>query len=314
MTIKIVTEKFCPDCKTTKSEEYFGKANRRDGLRSYCKACEQDRHKAKVASLKEQIYDKHGHGCCRCGYADKRALQIDHIFGGGTKERAVVKSTVTYLKKVLADKTGLYQILCANCNWIKRAEKGEESFGSTLSEEGRQRISKASRERVVSEETRKKQSAAKIGKPLSEKHRQKLVVSIAESWTSPEIRASRIEGAKGKTWTEEQKINQSEVARKREAAKKESGYVYPKLTEEQKDKLRGREFTPEHCEKISIAAKVRAAEGKIPHRVWTEEQKAAVTGRKRTPEQIENLRQGALKREAVKREKRLSAGVDNPTP
>lgn len=44
------------------------------------------------------------------------------------------------------------------------------------------------------------------------------------------------------------------------------------------------------------------ANGTRRPRVWTEEQLAKVSGKKRTPEQIENLRLGAFKREATKRE------------
>jgi hypothetical protein len=36
--------------------------------------------------------------------------------------------TFAYLKGVLADADGRYQLLCANCNWIKRAEENEVPF------------------------------------------------------------------------------------------------------------------------------------------------------------------------------------------
>lgn len=32
---------------------------------------------------------------------------------------------VTYHLRAIMDTTGKYQLLCANCNWIKRHEKGE---------------------------------------------------------------------------------------------------------------------------------------------------------------------------------------------
>jgi hypothetical protein len=56
---------------------------------------------------------------------DWRCLQIDHVNGGGHKEHNKYKSGTSFLKKVLADTKGDYQLLCANCNWIKRFEKGE---------------------------------------------------------------------------------------------------------------------------------------------------------------------------------------------
>ena len=75
--------------------------------------------------LKDQIYERLGGAkCSRCGFFDKRALCIDHKNGGGVKELRTI-SGATYYRKVLADKTGKYQILCQNCNWIKRWENKE---------------------------------------------------------------------------------------------------------------------------------------------------------------------------------------------
>ena len=75
--------------------------------------------------LKEKIFDKLGHFCKRCGMADKRVLCIDHVFGGGTKELRENRNQERHFKRVLADTGGNYQILCHNCNWIKRHENKE---------------------------------------------------------------------------------------------------------------------------------------------------------------------------------------------
>jgi len=66
--------------------------------------------------------------CIKCGYnKDERALQIDHINGGGIKERKKGYTYLTHKKYVdntdLARKT--LQILCANCNQIKKFENKE---------------------------------------------------------------------------------------------------------------------------------------------------------------------------------------------
>lgn len=59
---------------------------------------------------------------------DVRCLQIDHIEGGGSKERRTVKNYETkylyYVKHPKIAKKRL-QVLCANCNWIKRHAKKE---------------------------------------------------------------------------------------------------------------------------------------------------------------------------------------------
>ena len=66
--------------------------------------------------------------CVKCGFSDIRALSLDHIEGGGSKERAEQKRNH---KRVLSGKAlyrnlhlrGFpkgYQTLCMNCQFIKR--------------------------------------------------------------------------------------------------------------------------------------------------------------------------------------------------
>ena len=77
-------------------------------------------------TLRQQILDMLGRKCTRCGFADERALQIDHINGGGRKQIRAARSTNQYYKGILSVGGAGYQILCANCNWIKRIENREE--------------------------------------------------------------------------------------------------------------------------------------------------------------------------------------------
>jgi hypothetical protein len=65
---------------------------------------------------------------------DPRCLQIDHINSGGGKERRQFSYLEKYYKYVLEQiESGSkgYQLLCANCNWIKRHEKKENSQNYT---------------------------------------------------------------------------------------------------------------------------------------------------------------------------------------
>ena len=64
-----------------------------------------------------------GGQCVRCGFTDPRALQIAHVEGGGTREKERLHVGGVQ-RRVLTGAPG-YQLLCANCNWIKRAERGE---------------------------------------------------------------------------------------------------------------------------------------------------------------------------------------------
>lgn len=58
------------------------------------------------------------------GCTDGRCLQIDHINGGGHLERKIIGYSVM-CRKLLANYGAGYQLLCANCNWIKKYQNRE---------------------------------------------------------------------------------------------------------------------------------------------------------------------------------------------
>ena len=82
-------------------------------------------HKEYRRKLRDAVLNFLGGKCVKCGFSDPRALQIDHVNGGGIKDRN--EGGITYYRKVLNDSVGKYQLLCANCNVIKRIEN--EEFG-----------------------------------------------------------------------------------------------------------------------------------------------------------------------------------------
>jgi len=63
--------------------------------------------------------------CMRCGFSDMRALQFDHIDSDGSKHRKIKHAICLYLDIVRKRNSVPVQILCANCNWIKRHENNE---------------------------------------------------------------------------------------------------------------------------------------------------------------------------------------------
>ena len=68
--------------------------------------------------------------CIICGFSDIRALQIDHIGGGGYGDKIMkggVQQMYTYYYQHPQEAKEKLQILCANCNWIKRHEEKEFS-------------------------------------------------------------------------------------------------------------------------------------------------------------------------------------------
>jgi hypothetical protein len=85
--------------------------------------------KTKLRIRREDIVKKLGGKCIDCGYdKDIRALQIDHVHGNGNKERKEHGSSYKNLKHIAENiSSGDYQVLCANCNCIKKHTHNEWS-------------------------------------------------------------------------------------------------------------------------------------------------------------------------------------------
>ncbi len=71
-----------------------------------------------------------GNKCKQCGFDDIRALQIDHINGGGNKEyEKYGNSNVYYFYLTHFEKAKKnIQVLCANCNMIKTQTNNERRY------------------------------------------------------------------------------------------------------------------------------------------------------------------------------------------
>jgi hypothetical protein len=66
-----------------------------------------------------------GAECVECGFLDKRALQFDHVRDNGAEDRRRFKSYGGMMKYYVINEVEAkqnLQVLCANCNWIKRSE------------------------------------------------------------------------------------------------------------------------------------------------------------------------------------------------
>ena len=80
--------------------------------------------KSYLLNKRKELVKKLGGKCVKCGIGDIRVLQVDHINGGGNKER--ISFTPTQRRNmIMKDDGSKYQLLCANCNWIKGYEKNE---------------------------------------------------------------------------------------------------------------------------------------------------------------------------------------------
>jgi hypothetical protein len=77
--------------------------------------------------LRQNVLESIGKGkieCAKCGFNDVRAIQIDHINGGGVAHFKSSISSTSYYSSMLYE-LEKYQLLCANCNSIKRYENKE---------------------------------------------------------------------------------------------------------------------------------------------------------------------------------------------
>lgn len=73
----------------------------------------------KYHQMRDETLSLLGGRCAECGFADRRALEIDHI---EPKSRTGQKQWHQEMRMVRS-RPDLYQILCANCHTIK--SKGE---------------------------------------------------------------------------------------------------------------------------------------------------------------------------------------------
>lgn len=121
---KIMNRKLCKTCSNKLGFKY--RKEHPEKSKEYRTRCRR--------KLKEEIFRLLGGKCSNpnCavpnGMKDIRALQIDHVHGKGRDERKVFKATYTYylhVRNEILKGSIEYQLLCANCNWIKRFERKE---------------------------------------------------------------------------------------------------------------------------------------------------------------------------------------------
>ena len=130
-SVLTVRYKRCPRCSETFAIDRFPPdAARSDGHSGYCRVCHNAVVREGDAQLRRAALDALGGSCAYCGFDDMRALQIDHILGDGAQRRKTITSKRMY-RNILAGHAKGLQVLCANCNTIKRIEN-QEWIGSRI--------------------------------------------------------------------------------------------------------------------------------------------------------------------------------------
>jgi len=76
-----------------------------------------------------EVLEKLGGKCVECGFSDHRALHVDHVNNDGYEDRKKLKSVYQRYMAVMNDTENKYQLLCANCNFIKKYEVYIEKYG-----------------------------------------------------------------------------------------------------------------------------------------------------------------------------------------
>lgn len=79
--------------------------------------------------IRSRVLEMFGGKCCRCGFSDHRALQLDHIHQAREARCSYQRAGNTLYSAILRGERDVreFQLLCANCNWIKRYENNEHN-------------------------------------------------------------------------------------------------------------------------------------------------------------------------------------------
>lgn len=113
-------------CTICKKEPLYNK-----NVCTKCRVVQSGYKRTRYKAFREAVIAVMGGCCVRCGFSDPRALQIDHIYGGGAQERKSLMANAALYRAIVKDTIDMscYQLLCANCNWIKRDENKEYFLG-----------------------------------------------------------------------------------------------------------------------------------------------------------------------------------------
>jgi len=124
---------------STPTDDYYLQKKVKEGHVYYYKR-DRLRHKACVRKYRQQarlkVLMRLGGKCVRCGFDDPRALQIDHLNGSAKNDpnaRAYPQRGGMLIFNLVhmsdQELRSTYQLLCANCNWIKRNDNKEWGIG-----------------------------------------------------------------------------------------------------------------------------------------------------------------------------------------
>lgn len=112
-----------------KEKQLIKMRQRNSNLTKEQRAYENLRTKQIREKRKQEVISHYSNGtmkCFKCGYQDIRALSIDHINGGGRKQIRTIRKTRFYDWIVKNNYPSGLQVLCMNCQFIKKIENKED--------------------------------------------------------------------------------------------------------------------------------------------------------------------------------------------
>jgi hypothetical protein len=112
--IQKVLHEVCTPCRKIQNRRNFLKRNP-ERIRETKRRSKREARRAVM-----EFYSPSGVKCACCGERHYSFLTLDHVNGGGCKERDALGSRYwSYLRR---NKPEGYQVLCMNCNWAKGHE------------------------------------------------------------------------------------------------------------------------------------------------------------------------------------------------
>ena len=110
---------FCSNCNEIKKYDLLQK---KWNLKHHSESAERSRKKN--STQRQEAHQSLGGDICnQCSFDDPKAMQIDHIYGGGRADRAQFSSYYVWLDDIIDNPEKArekLQILCVNCNIIKQ--------------------------------------------------------------------------------------------------------------------------------------------------------------------------------------------------
>lgn len=115
----------CVRCgKEKPSNEMTRRPQTKRGYRGACRACVNEKSRAKWRYYRNLILDTYGRSCACCGESEEIFLALDHILDDGYLDKhpngEKKSGKELYLLVARQGFPDKYQILCNNCNWGKK--------------------------------------------------------------------------------------------------------------------------------------------------------------------------------------------------